>query len=405
MFFKRLLGALMAVSILTVSFVGCSQTKKSSTAEAIKLTLWGSADDQAMLGEMVNNFKNQNSSKTYEIELKVMGEDVAKTEVLKDLDAAADVFAIAHDQLGDLVQSDAVYENTKYASDVKNNVSEGAVAASTYKEKLYGYPASQKTYFLHYDKRIFNENDVKSLNSMLSKTVPNGTSKIGMDIANAYYSAAFFLTNGCELFGPNGTDSNSVTFNNAQGLQAANYISTLKNKGVISINDETSDTQFTAGKLGAYITGDWKTKDFEKILGNNYGVAELPLIDMGSGEKHMKSFSGYNIYCVNAKSKQALEAMNLANFLTNKDNQKKRFEMRSLLPVNKELMNGSELKRGSVVTAIFAQLNYSVTMPSISQISKFWEPTKAFTKDAFDGNISSANMQSKLDQLVKDITS
>lgn len=408
---NKSLCAILTVSIALGCFSGCGKKSanndaaETSASKEVSLTLWGAANDQKMLGEMVDSFKKENADKNYTITLKVMGEDEAKTEVQKDPSAAGDVYAIAHDQLGALVNSDAVYENTIYADDVKKNSIDAAISASTYNGKLYGYPASQKTYFLYYDKRIFSDEDVKSLDKMLEKEVPSGVSKLGLDIKNAYYSAAFFFTNGCELFGKDGTDENTVTFNNEHGLEAATYLTTLKSKGVVSVDDASSDPQFAAGKLGAYISGDWKAESIKEKLGENYGVAELPSVDMGSGEKHMKSFSGFNIYCVKAKTKFPEEAMALANFITNKNNQKKRFEMRNLLPVNKELVSDNSLKSDPTVSAIFKQLNHCVLAPAIPRVDKFWAPMGAFTKDAFDGNIPVSNLQTKLDSLVSDIKS
>lgn len=407
---KKVICALIAGFVLSSSLTGCGKSNDkastdSSSNKTVKLTLWGAADDQTMLSEMVESFKKANPEKTYEITQKIMGEDDAKTEVLKDPSAAADVFAIAHDQLGALVSADAVYENTLYADQVKSDAISGAVSASTYNGKLYGYPASQKTYFLYYDKEIYSEDDVKSLDTMLTKEVSPGVSKFGMNMEDAYYTAAFFLTNGCELFGADGKDESVVTFNNNLALEAANYISGLKSKGVVSINDESSDTQFASRKLGAYVSGDWKATSFKDKLSSNYGVAPLPTIDMGSGAKHMKSFSGFNIYCVKAKTQFPEEAMALANFITNKENQAKRFEMRNLLPVNKELVSSNSLRTDETVSAILEQLEYSIPMPSIPRMSKFWEPTGAFTKDVFEGKIAKENMQTKLDQLVSDIKS
>lgn len=409
---KKNLCAILACSISLSIFTGCGKKStdnnggtNSSASKNVDLSLWGAANDQKMLSEMVEDFKKANPEKNYSITLKVMGEDKALEEIQKDPSASGDVFAIAHDQLGSLVQTDAVYENTIYADEVNKNATEGAISASTYNGKIYGYPASQKTYFLYYDKKIFSDDDVKSLDKMLEKQVSDGVSKLGIDMKNAYYTAAFFFTNGCELFGKDGKDENTVTFNNAGGLEAANYIATLKSKGVVSIDDAASDTQFASRKLGAYISGDWKAESIKEKLGDDYGVAPLPSVNMGSGEKHMKSFSGYNIYCVKAKTKFPEEAMALANYLTNKENQKKRFEMRNLLPVNKDLVADKTLQSDKTVAAIFEQLKYSVLMPSTPKVKKFWDPTGAFTKDAFEGKISLSNMQSKLDALVSDIKS
>jgi arabinogalactan oligomer/maltooligosaccharide transport system substrate-binding protein len=422
---KRLIKKVMAVGVigtLSVMAVGCTngssggqnvggqapsgstQTSTTPVNTDVSLTLWGAAEDQEMLQEMVEDFKAQNKDVNYTITLRVVGEDKAREEVVKDLDATADVFAIPHDQLGALVEAGMVYRNTKYAEEILTNVIDSAYIASSYNGSLYGYPSSAETYFLYYDTSIFTEEDVKSLDAMLGKDLPQGTAPLGIDIGNAYFSASFFLANDGQLFGEDGFDKDTVTFNDSKGLEVANYVTTLAAKGVIAIDDGAAASQFEAGKLGAQVTGPWKANEYKAVLGDRYGVSELPVANFPSGQKHLKSFAGFKIYCVKANTAYPLEAMELANFLTNEKNQIKRFQDRGFLPVNKVAAENDAVTQDETVAATLKQLNYSVAMPSIPQMSKFWEPTGAFMKDAFDGVIIEGQMQQKLDDLVKSIT-
>ena len=421
------------IGAMSVSMVGCNKTTPTSESPApaetpaesaapseapaetpaeaevpqpedgAKLTLWGAADDQEMLTQMADAFKTKYADKNIEITLRVNGEDTAKDEVQKDLDAAADVFAIPHDQLGALVQSGAIYENTLFAKNATDNASEGAVTAATYDGKIYGYPSSSETYFLYYDTSIFKAEDVASLNTILDAQVADGVTKFGFDMGNAYFSGAFFLTNDCQLFGETGADETVCTFNNAAGLEMANFIAGLKAKGAAALDDAAAGTQFEAGKLGAYVGGPWKAADYKKFLGDRYGVAKLPTINTGSGDKQMKSFAGYKLYCVKSNTQYPVAAMTLADFLTNEENQIKRFEMRQLLPTNKVAAANEKVTSDATVAATLAQLEFGIAMPSVPKMSNFWTPTGAFTKDAFDGNIQAADMQAKLDSLVSDI--
>jgi len=408
---KKIIAYSLSAALLILSLAGCNNKENTSNNNSttsstgtISLTLWGSAEDQKMLSEMTESFKKTDNKNTYDIKLKVMGEDKSSDEVLKDISAAGDVFAAAHDKLGELVESTAIYPiSTKYSDEVKKNFTEGAVNAVTYNGKMYGFPVSQKTYFLYYDKRIYSESDVKNLDSMLKKQVNPGVSRLGYDFENGYFSAAFFLTNGCELFGSKGTEKNKVTFNNASGLEVAKYISNLKSKGAIQISDSEVESRFTEGKIGAYVTGDWKYKALKEILKDNLGIVELPNVNFGSGEKHMKSFGSYNIYCVNAKTKQAEAAMSLANFLTSKENQLKRFKDRALIPTNKEISEDSSVKEDLLTKVILEQSKYSVLVPTIPQMSKFWNAIKPTVRDVFNGNIKQEDFQKSLDKMVEEI--
>lgn len=430
--------AMMMISAMGMSMVGCGsssaasantstetkeeapaateETKEEASAEdaaaeapmfqntEASLVVWGSQDDQQMLNEMVDAFKAEYPEVAWDITVRVNGEDQAKTEVLKDTEAAADVFAIAHDQLGELVQSGAVYKNTKYADEIKARSVEAAVNAATYNGELYGYPSASETYFLFYNKAIFNEEQVKSLDAMLTADLADNVTPFAMDIANAYYSGPFFLSNGCELFGPDGSDAKTVTFNNEQGLEVAKLLGSLKSKGVVAFDDTVASSQFEAGTLGAYVAGPWKTETYKEVLGDNFACTELPTLNFNGEEKHMASFAGFKIYCVKATTKYPLEAMALANWLTNEDNQLKRFKDRAAVPVAKALAESPEITAEPSTAAVLAQLNYAYAMPSIPQIGKFWDATKAFVQEAFDGTITEADYQAKLDTLVATIT-
>ncbi|MBE6753110.1 MAG: extracellular solute-binding protein [Ruminococcaceae bacterium] len=418
--YKRSIIMLLAVALLiTGVMVGCRGTGGESgssagnsgqsntgnqTAEEVKLVLWGAADDQKMLREMAEAFKAEHSDRRISIDIRVCGEDVARDEALKDIDAAADVFAITNDQLGALVNAGAVYENTKYADEVRETRTESAVAAAMVGDKMYGYPSSSETYFLFYDKSKLSEEDVESMEGILAVKQDEGVTKMGFDFGDAYFSSAFFLTAGSKIYGENGQDPSSVTFNTENGIQAAKYIASLKAKGVEDMEGDVAGSRFAADKLAAFVSGNWKTEAYSEALGDNLGMAKLPTINIGGDDRDMVSFSGGKMYVVKSTTKHPLEAMALAAFLTNEENQLKRFRERNLLPNNQLLARNEEILEDDATEAQVEQFAHSIPTPSITQMSKYWEPVGAFTKDCFDGKIAEKDMKSRLDTLVKDIT-
>lgn len=407
------LSLVICLSALLSGGCGCSGTdgaasgdnnNASGSVKTVALTVWGSADDQQMLREMADDFIKTHPESKYEITIRVTGEDVARDEALKDIETAADVFAITNDQLGALVNADAVYENTRYADEIRDTRTDSAVSAAMIGDKLYGYPSSAETYFLFYDKSKLTEDDVRSLEAILDKKQESGVAPFAMDISDAYFSSSFFLTAGCQIYGENGQDPSVVTFNTEEGLAAAKYIATLKNRGAEDISGDVAASRFKAGKLASYISGSWKTEAFKEALGENFGVAKLPVINLNGNETNMVSFAGGKMYVVKSTTEHPVEAMALAAFLTNEDNQLKRFNDRALLPNNINLAGHEDIVSNPAIAAELDQLRFSVATPSITQMSKYWDPVAAFTKDVFEGKITENDMKSKLDQLVSDIT-
>lgn len=116
---KKLLALLLA-AVMVLSLAACGGSGKTAETQApaagnaapaapaasggpISLTLWGAEEDQALLAELVEKFKAQYPDQTFDIKIGVESESTAKDTVLTDVEAAADVFAFANDQLNDLV--------------------------------------------------------------------------------------------------------------------------------------------------------------------------------------------------------------------------------------------------------------------------------------------------------------
>lgn len=100
----------------------------------------------------------------------IVGEDNAKTEVLKDVDAAADVFLFASDQLIELVDAGAIAQLGGEAEKlVKETIADSVRATAMIGDATYAIPFTHNTFFMFYDKTIMDESDVTSLEKIMAK--------------------------------------------------------------------------------------------------------------------------------------------------------------------------------------------------------------------------------------------
>ena len=67
-------------------------------------------------------------------------------------------------------------------------------------------PFTTNTWYMFYDKSVFSEEDVKNLDTMLEK----GT--VSFPLINSWYLPAFYLGNGCTLFGDGTDESKGADF-------------------------------------------------------------------------------------------------------------------------------------------------------------------------------------------------
>lgn len=407
-----MLGKMKKIFAMGISLTVTAMLLGGFTAAAkptVNMTLWGSQADQVMLKSLVKQFQAAHPDKVYNIKLGVCGEDVAKTNVLKDIDTAADVFAFASDQIASLQSAGALMPVTIDTAKIKAANTAASVGAATVDGQLYAYPASSDTFFLYYDKRIFKDKDVASLESIMAKKLPAGSTNFAMCVSNGWYISSFFFAAGCELFGPNGTDPTKCDFNNANGVAAAKYMmwltsQTSKFKDWAANHDTNIVQNFKEGKLGAAVSGTWKANDVKAALGANYGATKLPTIKLNGKDVNMGSMANFKLYGVNSHSKVAADAMALAEFLTGQNGQVVRFRMRGYSPVNLELTKQSKvLNMNLAVGACAKQGKYATLQSSINQIGNYWTPAEAFGKSIESGKTTDATVQSDLDKLVEQI--
>lgn len=387
--------------LLAVSFASCNNTGTTSSQEnkeTVNLKVWGSQEDQSILNEMINEFKSQNTDKNYNITLGVVGENDAKTRVLEDPASAADVFSFASDQIRDLTNASALYEITKNADMIKSQNTEGSVDAAMIDGKLYAYPmTADNGYFLYYDKSVLSEEDVKSFETMLS-AAGQKDKKVFMSLDDGWYLASFFLGAGCSItIDENGKQV--CDFDNETGVKVGEAIQKLaQNKAFIS-GDDSILTGGMGKTICAGISGTWNADSIEKALGDNYAATKLPTFTVNGEEIQMSSFAGYKLVGVSSSTQHPVEAMKLAEWLTNEQNQLKRFEKRELSPSNINVSKNENINKNVAIMALNQQNEFATSQKDV--LGGFWAPMKAFGTSLLNG--TSKNIKEELQAMVKQI--
>ena len=429
---RKIMTAIASMAMAGVMMVGCSSNNSSDNSsstgsgsaadssaassnggdsagsgEAVNLTVWGPQEDQELLKQMCDAFAAANPDKTYTFTYGVVSEADAQKEVIKDISAAADVFAFASDQTATLVNSGALYRVTKNKDEIVAENSESSISAASIDGELYGYPYVSDTYFMYYDKSKLSEDDVKSIEGIMSKDIEGVTTNFAFDTDNGWYQSGFFFGAGCKLFGEDGTDPTQCDFNNERGYMVGEYLIDLvaNPKYGANFDDSLVKAGFAEGTLAAAVSGTWNAGEIQASLGDNYAATKLPEFTLSNGETvQMGSMANFKIMGVNSETKNPLDAMALAEWLTNKDNQKTRFEVRSYAPTNKELANDTETMNSNIaVGALAQQAQYATVQTSISQCQNYWTPAEAFGQEIIAGTCTKDNLQQKLDAYVESV--
>lgn len=428
---KKLLAMILTLTMV-FAMAGCgnketsapadSGTKDSSAAEdgasaedpvanlikategTVKLTVWASEEDQEFTQGLIDSFKALYPDVTFDITLGAKSEADAKDDVLADVEAAPDVYAFADDQILELVNGGALQEvaNT-YTYDVKNENLAGSVEAATIDGKLYAYPmTADNGYFMYYDKSVLSESDVESLDAMTAKADKAGK-KVAMIVSDAWYNYSFFKGAGYDVTLNEDGVTNNCTWNAEGATDVAQAIIDLgKNKGFESVKEDADIvTGIKDGKFAAAVSGVWNSDAIKEAWGDNMAACKLPTFTCGGKQVQMSSFSGYKMIGVNPHSQFVGWSMILAEYLTNKENQIKRFNERGLGPANEEASQSADVQASPAIAALAAQAEFA----SPQRVGgNYWDPANTLGLTLITGNPDGTDLQKLLDNAVEGIT-
>lgn len=402
-----------------------TETAESAKAEApaekqdVSLRVWGAEEDQAMLQEMIEAFKtNYADYANFTIELGVESESTAKDTVLTDIEAAADVYAFASDQLVDLVKAGALQSIDemdgalqayagKSVADIKSANAVGSVEASTYNDTLYAFPMSADNgYFLYYDASLLSEEDVASWDSLLAAAGEAGK-KVGMTFASGWYNASFFYGAGFTT-ALNDDGSTAIDFNKSADCTGVEVVQAMLdiagNSAFLAIADGDISNQIASGSLCAVVSGTWDAAAAQTAFGDGYAATKLPAFTAGGKEIQQGSVAGYKMVAVNAYSENAGWASLLADWITNEDNQAIRFAQREIGPSNSNVAASDEVAANIAIAALAEQSAYGVVQ---SVGGNYWDPTQTFGEMIAQGQLAvddEAAIQEALDTMVEGVS-
>ena len=354
-----------------------SSGEASSAAESwgdVKLTMWGAEEDQTMLREMADAFIAENADKgNITIEIGVQSESSAKDTVLADPEAAADVFAFADDQLNELVAAGALQEILLNPEDVKSRNLSGSVEAATMDGKLYAYPmTADNGYFLYYDKSVLSEDDVKSMDTLLAKADASGK-KFMMSLNDAWYVYSFYAGAGLKATLADDGVNTVCNWNEAPGADVTQ-----------AILDMSAQSAFKSGADADIVSG-----------------IKLPTYTLNGEQVQMASFSGYKLVGVNPHSANVGVAMMLADYITNEDNQAKRFNDRQLGPSNIAVNESEAVQSAPAIAALAEQSDYA-TLQRVG--ANYWSSAESLGEILASGDTQGKTTQQLVDDAVAGIT-
>ena len=359
------------------------------------ITVWGPQEDQSAdngnwLQTQCEAFAAAHPEWTLTFKYGVCPEGDAKANIGTDPSAGADVYMFANDQIPDLLKAGGIAKLGGGTLDaIKANNSETTVNTVTYEGAVYGVPFTGNTWFMYYDKSVFSDEDIKSLDAMLGK------GKVAFPLDNSWYIASFYVANGCTLFGANGGDAAAgFDFSGDKAVAVTNYLVDL----IANPNFSNGDVG-TNADAKAFFSGTW---DYQKALdayGDNLGIAAAPSITIDGELKQMKAFAGSKAIGVNPATalygSNPQVAVALAAYLGGTEAQKAHYETRNIIPTDVNITVDDPLAQAQMDAMSFA----SIVQPLQADMGNYWTPAESMGKELVAGTVTHDNAAEKTEAM------
>lgn len=387
-----------------------SASGASRGVETIQLSLWGDERSVPFLEEAISDFQELHADEVkLEYTISMEGEDTCKETVLADPEHAADIFAFADDQFDELYQAGTLLEITENVEEVLQAVggrNSGAAAVVTHDGKVYAYPETAGNgYFLYYNKAYFSDSDVQTLDQILDVATEH-EKKFTMDYSNGWYIYSFFQGAGLTLIrnedGVTNTCNWNATDTKYTGVDVAEAMLRIaEHPGFVSLGDDAFVQGVQSGEIIAGINGAWNAGYVEEAWGEDYAAVKLPTYTLAGEQVQMCSFAGYKLLGISAYTDYPEWSMKLAEYLTNEENQIRRFEQIGEGPVNVVAAQSEEVLQAPAIAALAEQSVYG----NVQRVANpFWDAASRFGITIAGKNSGNRDLQELLDEMTAEIT-
>jgi arabinogalactan oligomer/maltooligosaccharide transport system substrate-binding protein len=283
-------------------------------------------------------------------------------------------------------------------------MSEEVVKTVTVDGDIYAIPFTHNTFFMYYDKSILDENDIKSLESIMGKETADNVYNFCFDSAGGWQLAAWYYGAGLTIYGESQTDfAAGANWNNETGVAVTNYLIDLINNPKCAYFDDISLSELTADhRIGAWFDGSWNYNIYKDALGDDLGLAVIPTFNPDGNDYQLKGFYGSKAIGVNAHAANPEVAVAFAAFLGSEEMQLQRFKETGQVPTNLTVGNSAEVQSDEIAKVLIEESKIaSVMQPTSTEFSsRFWANATAIAPEIKSGDLNKNNVQEKLDTFV-----
>ena len=373
----------------TLIMAGALAATLSIPVSADEIKVWVADNVVDFTNQQIDAFKEANPDfADFEYTVEPVGEGDAAGNMITDVEAGADIFVFAQDQIARLVTAGALEEVAPDNQEaVINDNDAGAVGAATVGDILYAYPlTSDNGYFLYYDKSVVT--DPSSLEQIIADCEAAGKN-FYFELNSGWYQTAFFFATGAELTYETDDSGNftacNATYASDEGLLALKKMVELKSSSAFQNGSAVGE----GTNVGAIVDGTWDSGAAQDLFGENYACAKLPTFEAADGKTYqMSGFGGFKLLGVKPQEDEdkliACDA--LAAFLSSGEVQLARYEAVGWGPSNLEAQGSEVIQADEALSALAAQLAF--TIPQGQYPGDYWTLATSLGDSIISGELS-----------------
>ncbi len=365
------------------------------------ITLWHSyrGEEKEAIKKVVANFNESHS----DIQVKALG---VPFDAFPDKITAAiprgkgpDIFIFAHDRIGGWVEAKIIEPLDYYLEkDFENRFVEGSYKPMLYNGSLYGLPMSLKSIILFYNPDIV-KTPPRTTGEMIKIAKQHTNEKEGRyglvyENANYYYNACWMQGFGGRVFDEN----DNPIVNSPECVRSFQFAQDLYLKEKImppEVSNVLVTTLYNERKSAMVISGPWFRGEISKDV--PYEVELLPVIDE-VGKRALPFMSSEGVM-MSARSEHKDEAFKVMEFLVNEESALIMATIGNQPVANKSVYKYPEVANDKYLPKFKEQINYSIPMPSIPQMTFVWSPAST----AITAVINGKDPKEELDKAQKTI--
>ncbi len=387
----------MKNKLLILFVVFASITLLTGCSKPDPLTIWVGAESEEFYVEQmatyVANYRTENSEDfPYDISVKGVDTGTAAATFLEDTEAGADIFTVAHDNLGKLItgsSSIGPITDTALLAQIQAdnpqtflNVIKGNVGGTEY---TFGVPYIAQSLVLYYNKQFINEIQVRTWEGILEAAKTANKQALSLTGTDGFNNSFLLLARSAvtketslRLYKDGEIMNNYATGDDTLSVLKWGQRFFTDENGAKRPTDSGWQVELKNEESLSVISGAWHFNAAQAALGSNLGITVLPTFTITEDDVYgdfvagtvMQSgtFADAKMFVMKKNSDKADYLQDILAYLSSKEMQEASYDAVANLPAYKNAstefasMTGTSIE-AQLATAQIQMFEYGIPQP------------------------------------------